>query len=71
MYIWGLGLLASGQSSTLTGTMAGQFVMEGFVKIKISRVKFFIKFYRSLITRSIAIVPSICIALLGNTDDLL
>lgn len=37
--IWGLGLLAAGQSSTMAGTMAGQFVMEGFVKIKISRTK--------------------------------
>lgn len=30
-YIWGIGLLAAGQSSTMTGTYAGQFVMEGFL----------------------------------------
>jgi natural resistance-associated macrophage protein len=29
MYVWGIGILASGQSSTMTGTYAGQFVMEG------------------------------------------
>jgi len=40
--VWGLGLLAAGQSATLAGTMAGQFVMEGFVKIRISRVRFII-----------------------------
>ena len=31
--LWGIALLASGQSSTITGTYAGQFVMEGFVKL--------------------------------------
>lgn len=30
-YIWAIGLLAAGQSSTMTGTYAGQFVMEGFL----------------------------------------
>lgn len=30
-YIWAIGLLAAGQSATMTGTYAGQFVMEGFL----------------------------------------
>jgi natural resistance-associated macrophage protein len=34
-YIWAVGLLAAGQSSTMTGTYAGQFVMEGFLEIKL------------------------------------
>lgn len=54
--LWGLGLLASGQSSTMTGTYAGQFVMEGFLEWKVS------KFQRTLITRCIALVPAVCVA---------
>lgn len=30
LYVWGIGIMASGQSSTMTGTYAGQFVMEVF-----------------------------------------
>ena len=48
-------LLASGQSSTITGTLAGQIVMEGFLKIRIK------PWVRRLITRSIAIVPALVI----------
>lgn len=62
--IWGLGLLAAGQSSTLAGTMAGQFVMEGFIKIKMSRTK------RQLLTRCFAMVPSMMVALIGNPETL-
>jgi manganese transport protein len=50
-------LLASGQSSTITGTLAGQIVMEGFLKIRIR------PWLRRLITRLLAIVPAI--ALIG------
>jgi len=46
-------LLASGQSSTITGTLAGQIVMEGFLKIRIR------PWLRRLITRGLAIVPAI------------
>jgi manganese transport protein len=46
-------LLASGQSSTITGTLAGQIVMEGFLKIRIR------PWLRRLITRLLAIVPAI------------
>jgi manganese transport protein len=45
-------LLASGQSSTITGTLAGQIVMEGFLKIKLK------PWVRRLITRSLAIIPA-------------
>jgi manganese transport protein len=45
-------LLASGQNSTLTGTLAGQIVMEGFLEIQLK------PWLRRLITRSIAIIPA-------------
>ncbi|CAH1774872.1 unnamed protein product [Owenia fusiformis] len=54
--IWGIGILAAGQSSTMTGTYAGQFVMEGFLKIHWAKWK------RVLLTRSIAMVPTIVVA---------
>ena len=54
-------LLASGQSSTLTGTYAGQIVMEGFLHFKMRPV------LRRLFTRMLAIVPAVCvIASRGN-----
>lgn len=54
--IWGIGLLAAGQSSTMTGTYSGQFVMEGFFDIKLPVWK------RVLVTRSIAILPALGVA---------
>ncbi|KAM5153331.1 natural resistance-associated macrophage protein 1 [Mantella aurantiaca] len=56
LYIWAVGILAAGQSSTMTGTYAGQFVMEGFLNLKWSR------FYRVLFTRCFAIVPTVFVA---------
>ena len=50
--LFGIGLLASGQSSTLTGTMAGQIVMEGFLNIRVR------PWLRWLVTRSLAIIPA-------------
>ena len=50
--LFGIALLCSGQSSTLTGTMAGQIVMEGFLNIRIQ------PWLRRLVTRAIAIVPA-------------
>lgn len=61
-------LLASGQNSTLTGTLAGQIVMEGFLNIKLSPWK------RRLITRLVAIVPALIVSLIygeKKTGDLL
>ena len=55
-------LLASGQNSTLTGTLAGQIVMEGFLNIRLR------PWLRRLITRSIAIIPAvIVIAIAGES----
>lgn len=48
-------LLASGQSSTITGTLAGQIVMEGFLRIRIK------PWLRRLITRSLAIIPALIV----------
>ena len=56
--------MAAGQSSTMTGTYAGQFVMQGFIKIQIK------PYLRVLLTRSLAIVPSIIVAFVGNLDEL-
>jgi len=53
-----LALLASGQSSTLTGTLAGQIVMEGFLNIRLK------PWLRRLITRGIAIIPALIVATL-------
>ena len=56
--VFALALLASGQSSTLTGTLAGQIVMEGFLNLRIR------PWLRRLITRGIAIVPAATTAIL-------
>ena len=58
-YIWAIGLLASGQASTMTGTYAGQFVMEGFLNFKLP------VYQRVLLTRSIAVVPAMSISFMG------
>jgi len=58
--VFALALLASGQNSTLTGTLAGQIVMEGFLNIRLR------PWLRRLITRLIAVIPAvICTALYG------
>lgn len=51
--VFGIALLASGLSSSVTGTLAGQIVMEGFLQIRLSPA------LRALVTRLIAIVPAI------------
>jgi len=53
--LFAVALLASGQNSTLTGTLAGQIVMEGFLNIRLK------PWLRRLITRLIAVVPAVCI----------
>jgi len=60
-FVFALALLASGQSSTMTGTLAGQIVMEGFVNIRLR------PWLRRIITRLLAIVPAvIAIAIAGD-----
>lgn len=63
-----IALLASGQNSTLTGTLAGQIVMEGFLNIRLK------PWLRRLITRLIAVVPAFFVTIMygeGGTADLL
>ena len=58
--LFALALLASGQNSTLTGTLAGQIVMEGFLNIRIR------PWLRRLITRAIAIIPAIIVTVISG-----
>ncbi|MGH8047368.1 MAG: Nramp family divalent metal transporter [Chthoniobacterales bacterium] len=53
--LFALALLASGQNATLTGTLAGQIVMEGFLNFRIT------PWLRRLVTRGIAIIPAVCV----------
>nr|ABE97050.1 natural resistance-associated macrophage protein beta [Scophthalmus maximus] len=64
LYIWAVGILAAGQSSTMTGTYSGQFVMEGFLNLRWSR------FARVLLTRSVAIVPTLLVAIFQDVQHL-
>jgi len=54
--IFAIALLASGQNSTLTGTLAGQIVMEGFLNLRLR------PWLRRLITRALAIIPAAIVA---------
>jgi manganese transport protein len=53
--LFAVALLASGQNSSITGTLAGQVVMEGFIHLKVS------PWLRRMITRSLAIIPTIIV----------
>jgi manganese transport protein len=53
--LFAIALLASGQNSTLTGTLAGQIVMEGFLNFRLPPAA------RRLVTRGLAIVPAVCV----------
>ncbi|MBN9295695.1 MAG: Nramp family divalent metal transporter [Filimonas sp.] len=66
--LFAIALIASGQSSTVTGTLAGQIVMEGYLKLRINPL------IRRLLTRLIAIVPAVLVILIygeSELDDLL
>lgn len=54
-YLFAIALIAAGQSSTITGTLAGQIVMEGYLKLRIS------PWIRRLLTRLIAITPTLIV----------
>jgi len=64
MYIWAIGILAAGQSSTMTGTYAGQFAMEGFLNLQWKR------WQRVLLTRSVAILPTFLVAYYQEIENL-
>jgi len=63
--VFAIALLAAGQSSTITGTLAGQVVMEGFVRLRISPLK------RRLLTRALAIVPAVAVLFHAGDDGVL
>ncbi|MFY8036098.1 MAG: Nramp family divalent metal transporter, partial [Cyclobacteriaceae bacterium] len=66
--LFGVALVAAGQSSTITGTLAGQVVMEGYLNLRIA------PWLRRLITRLIAIIPAYVVILMygeGKTGELL
>ncbi|XP_010063941.2 metal transporter Nramp5 isoform X2 [Eucalyptus grandis] len=60
--VYAIALLASGQSSTITGTYAGQFIMQGFLELKMKQWK------RNLLTRCIAIAPSLIVSIVGGSS---
>ncbi|KAA8546683.1 hypothetical protein F0562_003086 [Nyssa sinensis] len=60
--LYALSLLASGQSSTVTGTYAGQYIMQGFLDLKIKL------WVRNLVTRCIAITPSLITCIIGGSS---
>ncbi|KAG5680492.1 hypothetical protein PVAND_009999 [Polypedilum vanderplanki] len=63
LYVWAIGILAAGQSSTMTGTYSGQFAMEGFLNLKWSR------WHRVLVTRMIAVVPTFVVAFYSEIEQ--
>ncbi|MGB3007878.1 MAG: Nramp family divalent metal transporter [Chitinophagaceae bacterium] len=66
--LFAVALIAAGQSSTITGTLAGQVVMEGYLKLRIA------PWIRRLMTRLIAIIPAVIVILINgekNIDSLL
>ncbi|KAG9133836.1 hypothetical protein Leryth_026378 [Lithospermum erythrorhizon] len=59
--LFAIALLASGQSSTITGTYAGQYVMQGFLDLRLK------PWIRNFLTRCLAIVPSLIVAIIGGS----
>ena len=60
--LFAVALLASGQNSSITGTLAGQIVMEGFIHFKLA------PWLRRLITRSLAIIPTIIVVAITGEE---
>src|SRR5699024_6859318 len=61
--LFAVALIAAGQSSTVTGTLAGQIVMEGYLRLRIS------PWMRRLITRMAAIIPALLIVLVAGEES--
>merc|ERR1739848_649806 len=59
--MWGIALIAAAQSSCITTTYSGQFVMDGFLKINLP------KWARAIITRCVAVVPCVIVAAFTNS----
>lgn len=62
--LFAIALIAAGQSSTVTGTLAGQIVMEGYLRLRIN------PWMRRLITRMIAIIPAVVVILVNGEEDI-
>lgn len=60
--LFAVALIAAGQSSTVTGTLAGQIVMEGYLKLRIN------PWLRRLLTRVIAIIPAVAVIVIYGDD---
>ena len=61
--LFAIALIASGQSSTLTGTLAGQIVMEGYLQLRIN------PWVRRLLTRLLAIIPAVAVILISGEEQ--
>ncbi|MEY3432604.1 MAG: hypothetical protein RL131_540 [Bacteroidota bacterium] len=62
--LFAIALIASGQSSTITGTLAGQIVMEGYLHLRIT------PWVRRLLTRLVAVVPAVAVILINGEDNI-
>ncbi|TMI80347.1 MAG: iron/manganese transporter [Bacteroidetes bacterium] len=62
--LFAVALIASGQSSTITGTLAGQIVMEGYLRLRIN------PWIRRLMTRLIAIIPAVIVILINGEENI-
>ncbi len=62
--LFAVALIASGQSSTITGTLAGQIVMEGYLHLRIT------PWVRRLLTRLVAIIPAIAVILINGENNI-
>lgn len=62
--LFAVALIASGQSSTITGTLAGQIVMEGYLQLRIS------PWVRRLMTRLLAIIPTVIVLLINGEENI-
>jgi manganese transport protein len=63
-YLFAIALIAAGQSSTITGTLAGQIVMEGYLRLRIN------PWMRRLLTRVVAIIPAVIVILSTGEKDI-
>jgi manganese transport protein len=62
--LFAIALIAAGQSSTVTGTLAGQIVMEGYLRLRIN------PWIRRLMTRLVAIIPAVIVILINGERDI-
>lgn len=63
-YIWALGILCAGISSTMTGTFAGQFIMDGFLNLRLPRIQ------KALLTRALVFTPPFLVSKFLQIEDL-